>query len=349
MNPKNTRKSSSKATAKKKVKNVTKSELPSSDETKSKFYVTREGSVNEPTVIEDSQVPANDSKKLERSNSFFLTRKLSKIYTKLSGSKENLGDKTNDKENPQKSEVTPFRFQRSLTLNSIQLKKNYRTPFHETRLENLSEEKIENDSKAKSPPMSPPVAIRSQSPAVFRQSMPPISYDEVDQNFLKLPPPLERSGSFISLIRRKISFSDSKPTPIGTSNWATSLQSLQQIDNMVSYEDLSFVDYDKFNQYEQQIDKMLSRHHNRKSNSPESVHTSVVRRRPKAKTSRLMGDFNSNLDREKNLYRQSIDSNKLRFLSNINSDAHRWSQVYNNDPIDWLSLENKPQPFVSNL
>lgn len=349
MNPKSTRKASSKATksdSKKKVKNEAKV-----NDAQSKFYVNKDGSVNEPPpqVIDAKPPPADEPKKLERSNSFYLTRKLSKIYTKLSGSKENL-DKLADKENPQKSEVTPFRFQRSLTLNSIQLKKSYRKPFHETRLENLSEEKIEND-KAKSPPMSPPISVRrSQSPAIFRQSMPPGSFDEVDQGFLSPPPKFERSNSFISLFKRKVSFQDSPKPGAMTSNWAASLQNLQQIDNMVSYEDLSFVDYDKFNQYENHIEKLLIRNQNKNINagSPvETANTSVVRRRQKTSTqkARLMGDFSSNLDREKNLYRQSIDSNKLRFLSSINSDTHRWSQVYNNNPIDWLSLENTPQAF----
>lgn len=335
MNPKNTRKSSPKAAAKKKVKNSVKATPQAADETKSKFYVTGDGKVNElPKVIEEAKPPVDEPKKLERSNSFYLTRTLSKIYTKLSGSKENL-DKVKDK--PQ-SEVTPtpFKFQRSLTLNSIQLKKNYRKPFPETRLEKLSEEKISENDKSKSPPVSTPV--RSRSPTNYRQSLPPGSFDDVDHSFL-LPPKLERSDSFISLIRRKMSFSEVKASPIN-SNWATSLQNLQQIDNMVSYEDLSFVDYDKFNQYEHQIDKMLIRHQNKADPTPRPADYSVVRRRHKP-SNRMMGDFNSNLDREKNLYRQSIDSNKLRFLSNL--DTHRWSQVYNENPIDWLSLENTPQ------
>lgn len=333
MNPKNTRKTSPKAVSKKKVKSGVKAP-PKAEETKSKFYVTDDDKVNELSkVIEDTKHSAEEPKKLERSNSFYLTRTLSKIYTKLSGSKENL-DKLKDK--PQ-SEVTPsstpFKFQRSLTLNSIQLKKNYRKPF----LEKLSEEKISENDKSKSPPVSTPV--RSRSPTNYRQSLPAGSFDDVDHSFL-MPPKLERSDSFISLIRRKMSFSEPKASL--NSNWATSLQSLQQIDNMVSYEDLSFVDYDKFNHYEQQIDKMLVRHQNKADPTPRPADYSVVRRRHKP-SSRMMGDFNSNLDREKNLYRQSIDSNKLRFLSSINLDTHRWSQVYNNNPIDWLSLENTPQ------
>lgn len=333
MNPKNVKKSSPKPIPKKKVKSNAKTAQP-----ESKFYVTKDGKVNEPpNAPKASETPA-EPKKLERSNSFYLTRTLSKIYTKLSGSKENL-DKVKDNEGPA---VTPFKFQRSLTLNSIQLKKNYRKPFPETRLEKLSEEKITDNERTKSPPMSPPV---SRSPTNFRQSMPPGSFDSVDHSFLRPPAKLERSDSFISLIKRKISFSDSKPI---TSDWATSLQNLQQIDNMVSYEDLSFVNYDKFNQYGKQIDKMLSRRlQSKKTVDPvEALNGAVVRRRPK-KPSRTMGDFSSNLDREKNLYRQSIDSNKLRFLSSINLDSHRWSQVYNKNPIDWLSLEDAPQVAIS--
>lgn len=335
MNPKNTRKPSAKPVSKKKLKSDVKAS-PKAEETKSRFYVTKDDKVNELSNGTEVMKPVpEEPKKLERSNSFYLTRTLSKIYTKLSGSKENL-DKLKDKPRSEVA-VPPFKFQRSLTLNSIQLKKNYRKPFPETRLEKLSEEKISETDKSKSPPVSTPV--RSRSPTNYRQSMPAGSLDDVDHSYL-MPPKLERSDSFISLIRRKMSFSEHKASL--NSNWATSLQSLQQIDNMVSYEDLSFVDYDKFNHYEQQIDKMLVRHQNKVDPTPRPADYSVVRRRHKP-SSRMMGDFNSNLDREKNLYRQSIDSNKLRFLSSINLDSHRWSQVYNNNPIDWLSLENTLQ------
>lgn len=69
----------------------------------------------------------------------------------------------------------------------------------------------------------------------------------------------------------------------------------------------------------------------------------VVRRRPKKIVSNILSaDINKNLDREKNVYRQSIDSHKLKLLSSINLDSHRWSQVVvSNDPMEWLSLENK--------
>lgn len=357
MNPKNTKKNSSKPIPKKKVKSNAKLNVQP-DEMKSKFYIAKdEGGVNETqSMTEEKKIIAEEPKKLERSNSF-LTRKLSKIYTKFSGSKENI-IKTEESGKPLKQEVDspPGFLQRSLTLNSIQLKKSYRKTFPELRLEKLSEEKIsENDKLShQSPQLSPQVILRSRSPTRYRQSMPAGAFDDID--FLKppipsvtalavaSPAPLERSGSFISLFRRKVSFNEPKPSPM-TSNWAASLQSLQQIDNMVSYEDLSFVDYDKFNQYEQQVDKMLTRLKNKKSTRSTSVPSNnpiVIKRRPKRASNRMMGDFNSNLDREKNLYRQSIDSNKLRMLSTINLDSYRWNQADISSPIEWLSLDNTP-------
>lgn len=114
--------------------------------------------------------------------------------------------------------------------------------------------------------------------------------------------------------------------------------------------DLSFVDYDKFNQYEKKIDKMLNRLLNSTNKDHvnnvmrnKSIDTGVVRRRPRKNVSNVLStDINKNLDREKNVYRQSIDSRKLKLLSSINLDSHRWSQVVvSNDPMEWLSLENK--------
>lgn len=195
--------------------------------------------IDVPTTKKSEELPT--TKKLERSNSF-IERTLSKIYNKLSDSIDNLTKIGTVKETtidtPTPNVSTPFKFQRSLTLNSFQLKKNYRKSILEnSRLEKLSEEKISESDKARTPstpPKSPtPITLRSRSPTTFRQSMPAGSYDNVD--FLK-PPKLERSDSFISLIKRKISFNESKPPATMNSNWAVSLQNLQQIDNMVSYE-----------------------------------------------------------------------------------------------------------------
>lgn len=269
--------------------------------------------------------------KLKRPNSFNFSRTFSKIYTKLSGSKESLNVDVKDNKISEKPEVTTFKFQRSLTLNSIQMKKSYKNSFTENRLEKLTEEKICDDVKTKSPASCPVEIVRS----TYRQSMPPGSFDNVDYSLLKPQNKLERSASFISLIRRKISSTESAPL---NSNWATSLQ---QIDNMVSYEDLSFVDYDKFNQYEQQNKRMLIRQQTKEAKERKLKDalstTAVVRRR-----SKMSADFNSNLDEEKNLYRQSIDSRKLRFLSTIYLDSRRCSKLGNESPTDLLSLENSP-------
>lgn len=325
MNPKNARKSLPKATPKKKVKSNSGRAAESNDMK---------------TKPSDAKMAEEEPKKLERSNSF-ISRGLSKIFHAKFSSKENLVDKSKDNE---KQEVAlPNTLQRSLTLNSIQTGKNYRKTLPELRLEKLSEEKINENEKNKSPSLSPPVILRSRSPASYRQSMPVGTFDDID--FLKPPPPflpqatapLQRSGSFINLIRRKISFNEAKTESMTP---AASLQSLQKIDNfLVSYDDLSFVDYDKFNKYEQQIDKMRE-FIKRKAIAPvvpvQAENSVVIRRRPKRALSHLGNDFNNNLDRAKNLYRQSIDSNKLRMLSSMNSESFNWRQ----NPYDWLSLDD---------
>ena len=264
----------------------------------------------------------------------------------MSASKENL----NKLDEPKSVENNNggFKFQRSLTLNSIQLKKNYRNTFVE-KLGKLSEEKIGDSDKLKkqssdfadSPPQSP-VLLRSQSPSMHRQTLPAgHNYD----NFFKQPK-LERSDSFISLFRKKVSFVEKKPASMN-SNWNVSLQNLQQIDNMVKYDDgLNFVNYDKFNQYEQKLEKQIQ-YENKLSENLKVINSiALVKKRPKRISNR--SDFTKNLDREKNVYRQSIDSNKLRSFSAINDDTNQWSEdSENRSPMDWLSLEDKPQyPYL---
>ena len=195
-----------------------------------------------------------EPKKLERSNSFIGT--LSKFYNKLSESVENLTKIVKEPETASSNTTSsmPFKFQRSLTLNSFQFKKSNRKSLLENpRLEKLSEEKISEGKIPSTPPKSPsppPVTLRSRSPTNYRQTMPVGSFDHVDFT-REAPPILKRSDSFIQIIKRKISFNDSKPLPPSpppslmektasstnlTRNWAMSLQNLQQIDNMVSYE-----------------------------------------------------------------------------------------------------------------
>lgn len=197
---------------------------------------------------------AEEPKKLERSNSFIgiMSRK---IYNKLSESFENLTKIGKEPETASSNTTSslPSKLQRSLTLSSFQLKKSYRKSLLENpRLEKLSEEKISEGKIPTTPPKSPsppPVTLRSRSPTNYRQTMPAGSFDHVDFT-REAPPILKRSDSFIQIIKRKISFNDSKPLPASppspmqktasstnlTRNWAMSLQNLQQIDNMVSYE-----------------------------------------------------------------------------------------------------------------
>ncbi|CAO1372331.1 unnamed protein product [Diamesa tonsa] len=337
MNPKNSKKAIPKVEVKKKIKNGPKKvEKVKNDKKKTVEVPEVKIKVTEvpPKVIE---VP----KKLERSNSF-LTRKLSKIFH-LSASKENLNKLEETKSVENNNNTGGFKFQRSLTLNSIQLKKNYRNTFVE-KLGKVSEEKISDSDKFKKQPDHPdspphsPVMLRSQSPSMYRQTLPAGHNYE---NIFK-PPKLERSDSFISLFRKKVSFVEKKPASMN-SNWNVSLQNLQQIDNMVKYDDgLNFVNYDKFNQYEQKLEKQI-KYENKLSENMKVINSiPFVKKRPKLSSNR--SDFTKNLDREKNVYRQSIDSNKLRSFSAINDEPNQWSEdSENRSPMDWLSLEDKPQ------
>lgn len=271
MNNKNPRKSSAKQPTKKKgsgkqpqpqpqqQQSAKVNNAPPKKEVKSKVNNNNGVAKKKPVVAEPVskketavEVPPpkkapEEPKKLERSSSFIGT--LSKIYNKLSDSIENLAKIAKEPETTSSITSLPFKFQRSLTLNSFQLKKSYRKSLLEnSRLEKLSEEKISEGKTPTTPPKSPsppPVTLRARSPTNYRQTMPAGNFDNVD--FTKEPPPqFKRSDSFISLIKRKISFNDMKPPPspppVAASstnlnrNWAMSLQNLQQIDNMVSYE-----------------------------------------------------------------------------------------------------------------
>lgn len=280
--------------------------------------------------------------KMERSNSFSITRKLSKIYNKLSASRESLSS-------PGEEPAKTFQFTRSLSLSSIQLKKNYRRSQNESNLEKLHEDAIlEHAESSEEPP-----------PAPDRKSVP-----------LKIETPkLERSNSIIASFRRKISFrSDSKPKL--PTKWNTSLQNLRQEDYMVSYHDLSFVDYDQFNQYEAHLERRLSA--SQWDLSPkrpvsmvmqtagipviEASNAPVIKRRQKTdhdlrrKTLvRHSFDFENNLDLDKNLYRNSIDGEKLKYLSKVNRKSFRWSaeverdvDALNLDSLDQLNVVKKP-------
>lgn len=90
---------------------------------------------------------------------------------------------------------------------------------------------------------------RSRNSASFRSYVHP---DQLEDG--------KESSGLLSKLKRTFSTKSDRRSSLN-SKWSVSLQSLQQIDTMVSYEDLRFIDYDKFNTYEKQIDRRLSRIH----------------------------------------------------------------------------------------
>ncbi|XP_055534937.1 uncharacterized protein LOC129724241 isoform X1 [Wyeomyia smithii] len=270
--------------------------------------------------------------KFERSNSFSITRKLSQIYNKLSGSRESLAA-------PSETSGQPYQFTRSLSLSSIQLKKNYRRSMNESNLGRVHEDAI---------------LEHNESNEEMEKNVAPIPVD---------PPKLERSNSILASFRRKISFrSDKKPKL--PAKWNTSLQNLRQEDFMVSYDDLSFVDYDQFNQYEAHLERKFSISQRDLSLTQpptpavefpiaEAANPPVIRRRQKSNHDlrrktlvRKSFDFDSNFDLDKNLYRNSIDDEKLKFLSEVNRKSFRWSANVERD-VDALNLDSLDQLPVS--
>ncbi|XP_050081314.1 pleckstrin homology domain-containing family G member 5 [Anopheles maculipalpis] len=298
------------------------------------------------SVSEQSVAP-----KMERSNSFFLTRKLSSLVSKLSGSRENMA--TTNAVSPV-AEAQPFQFVRSRSMSSIQLKRAYRRSQNESTLQNLHEDAILERSESTEETTQ---AATSEGPLV--PTTPEIT-----------PPPIprfERSNSILASIRRKISFRSERRSS-NVSNWSTSLQNLRQEDFMISYDDLSFIDYDQFNSYESNLLKRQPSHvldsnakgsfvENSTSSSTQSgivtnaqnlqsspiiaeaTNSGVVRRRRKNDTLlrttliRKSMDVESNLDRGKNVYRNSLDAEKLLCISNVNRKSFRWSADVERDVV----------------
>lgn len=309
------------------------------------------------TVSINRQMPQPDPpiKKMERSHSFFLTRKLSKIYNTLTGSKENL---TKIPENEHEEPV--FKFSRSLSLATIPLRKSYRRIVRETKLEKLHEEHPEKPEENKEDISEP-------------------TKEHVPYNDENTSPTRERSNSFLSQLKRTFSSSSSdKKKPLNP-KWSASLANLQQIDVMVSYEDLSFINYDKFNTYEKNLikpaesnylqragnnrmsmdERMLNKYFQKSSHAPESTSENatsipdptatvnpVVRRRKVNQIARvrnsayLDSNIDSNFDQSRNVYRNSLDEAKLKFLNKVNRDSFRFSNNFERTAEDVLMLDN---------
>lgn len=308
------------------------------------------------SISKELPQPDPPIKKMERSHSFFLTRKLSKIYNTLTGSKENLS-KIPENEN----EEPVFKFSRSLSLATIPLRKSYRRIVRETKLEKLHEEHPEKVDENK-----------EETAEASNDPMP--SSDE------STSPTRERSNSFLSQLKRTFSSSSDKKKPLNP-RWSASLANLQQIDVMVSYEDLSFINYDKFNTYEKKLikpvegdylqraannrmsmdERMLNKYYRQKSenavkipveaetvilDTPAASANPVVRRRKNnrveevQKSAHVDSNIDSNFDQSRNVYRNSLDEAKLKFLNKVNRDSFRLSNNFERTAEEVLMLDN---------
>lgn len=305
--------------------------------------------VTNDSIAKQQSFPEPPIKKMERSHSFFLTRKLSKIYNTLTGSKENL---TKIPEN--ESEEPVFKFSRSLSLATIPLRKSYRRIVRETKLEKLHEEHPEKPDEIKEDVPKSPEELSTNT----------------DEN---LSPTRERSNSFLSHLKRTFSATGEKKKSLNP-KWSASLANLQQIDMMVSYEDLSFINYDKFNTYEKNLvkpieknylqrstnnrmsmdERMLNKHfqniatttENAILDTPAATVNPVVRRRQNnqlekvRKSAYLDTNIYSNFDQSRNVYRNSLDDAKLKFLNKVNRDSFRLSNNLERTAEDVLMLDS---------
>lgn len=341
----------------------------------------------------NNKFPGLEPKKLERSHSF-ISRGFSKIYNSITGSRDGINKIPEDKEvsSTGNSEVNaapePPRFRRSLTLGSFSIK---RRSIRESALEKLSEEHElrhkEGDSNSTSPRDSQSIAA---APSMSNVSLRDVDVDESDYTSYRtrrtsfgqtsladIDKDASRYGSgLMSRLKRTLSITSEKRKQMNPV-WSASLQNLQSIDNMVSYDDLSFIDYDKFNEIDKRIDQVLTGSQlqlNRMSTgsqpSPPKVpfqremsvpipdpvdHFSHLKYSPSTKSetsARLVKrrehkfntDHTKNLDEGKNLYRQSLDSQKLEFLNERNRESFRFSSSFDPKTVDYLLLDNCAVP-----
>ncbi|TMW47750.1 hypothetical protein DOY81_007177 [Sarcophaga bullata] len=337
--------------------------------------------------------------KFERSGSFSLKGKLSKLINSITSSKESLNKVEDDVE-------LPFKFTRSRSM--ILPRRTNRRSLIEPQLEQLSEEdptspasprknSIDHngDDSSNTPlrpqslqpsttstplddgptPSSPSLHTRKSSTPVLTQDP---AFDPI-ANFKK-----RRSSTLISSFKTTFGLSSEKKKDKLNDKWRASLQSLQAVDNMVSYENMSFIDYDKFNTYEKQLERKLSQislmepalncSHLQNDScfiadntsyilpspgtpstaapSPFVTPQTVVRRRKTA--SSLHGsarelakrrsasrhsfnmdtDYEHNLDKPRNVYRESLDSRKLELLNEISRNSY----ILDSDLVDILDL-----------
>ncbi|XP_017841759.2 pleckstrin homology domain-containing family G member 5 isoform X4 [Drosophila busckii] len=339
-----------------------------------------------------ASMPSNEHlPKMERKNSF--RNKLSRLINHMTGSKENLTRSDDFKDEDGK---TPFTFTRSRSM--IMLRRPNRRSFIEPQLEQLSEE-----AEKSGDPISPASPrknsaidskdVSADSPQLRRRAdtasnvKTPLSRRQSAQAFTSTPqessaskpaynPQLQfqkrRSSTLIESFKATFSGlassgdSGDKKKEKMNPKWSASLQSLQAIDNMVSYANMSFIDYDKFNGYEKQLERQVSlmslaeqqplplatptpsltptQHplaiaHSplpleesvslRAASSPpyqracsvESTSKSKVVLRRRRSNKSLDSDYEHNLDKRHNLYRDSLDSRTLQLLNQCSRNS----------------------------
>lgn len=336
-------------------------------------------------------------KKLERSHSF-ISRGFSKLYSSITGSRDGINKIPEDKEvtstatSSSSASPEPPKFRRSLTLGSFSIK---RRSMRESALEKLSEEnesRIREDSNSTSPRDSHSTV---QSPSVtdlsHREKELDWNDNEIDgssqrrrmsfgqMSLADIDKDAARFGSgLMSRLKRTLSITSEKRKQMNPM-WSASLQNLQSIDNMVSYNDLSFIDYDKFNEIDKryevltgsqmQLNRMSTgsqsstrpgyeretsvqpmtqpntpdyvEHPLQHSNSTKSE--SSGRQTVKRREHKFSADHTKNLDEGKNLYRQSLDSQKLQFLNERNRETFRFSSSFDPKAVDYLLLDKCAQ------
>ncbi|GAB0087785.1 hypothetical protein DMENIID0001_021320 [Sergentomyia squamirostris] len=300
----------------------------------SKKISMEEKSKSPPELPKENQLP--EGKKLERSNSF-ISRGLSKLYNTITGSRDGINKTSSGEslESHDKVPEPPVFLRRSRTLGTISLRKHRRSI--PTPLEELVEE---SEQKPPEPQRMTSVEEKSHGmTSAFSASRESLS------------------SSIFGRLKRTFSISSDKRKSGMNPRWSASLQSLQQVDNVISYEDLSFINYDEFNHIEKQVDRALSQLDVKSTGRNVKQHTTVdsagattqqkypevvkrvKRRESPTVTPKFQCDWDANFDKDKNLYRQSLDTDKLQTLSRFNRKSFRWSNVFEPIPMDYLQLE----------
>lgn len=252
-----------------------------------------------------NQIVNVTERKLERSNSFFLTRKLSKIYDSLTNSKECLKDNNDDNSSNKHDTKTPFKFIRSVSLAAISLKKDYRNSMRKPKLEQLSEEDH---------PFGVPIKEKSKKD---KKKLKTASMDSLTSR-------TSEKSSMIASFKRTFSLTPSRRKTTN-SRWSASLMSLQQIDVMISYEDLSFIDYDKFNTYEKNLMNKIA------STNQIDVNRACIEQFPAVK----MRQRSNNVTQQHHLQQQHLQRRR-------HSTVYQQStQIDGEDTCDWINATSK--------